>query len=100
MTAHELFPSFTTSKLYQPVSNMAYPSPSCGLNLEETEDFLQDSLNKNFGICDSGSELDSDEDGASVVVENPSHSEESEADIASDAEDESVSNLQLKRPRL
>jgi hypothetical protein len=30
------------------------------------------------------------------VIEKPSDSEESEADIAIDAEDESVNNLQLK----
>jgi hypothetical protein len=73
---------------------MACPSPSHGLNLEEIEEILQEPVNKNIRICDSGSELDSDED--SVLVEKPLDSEASEADIASDAEDESVCNLQLK----
>jgi hypothetical protein len=57
---------------------------------------LQEPVNKNISICDSGNELYSDEDEDSVMVEKPSNSEESEADIVSDVEDKSVSNLQLK----
>jgi hypothetical protein len=77
---------------------MAVPSTLRVVSFDEIIEILNDPIEENFEIYDSGSELDSDDDFSS---DKQSVSSESEKGEQSDTDDESgESDLRVKRPRV